>query len=547
MEDDLSTPLSDTSVEPVKSMTDIVRGMLQETKLSQAKDVASMLRICTTPQASDTKDQPPWYSPQAMHVAALPCRLARGIDKDMSMVRMYNEIVKRLKHPTCTMQAYVGDLLPHYQTGEIPGLVDRSVSQGLGYFDLAVISLGMDCFESLYLNPVERRHQLLENLRAIIRVLHENGTLLIVDVQKLSGRSDPRRTGSLIDGYKTTGYHSSDIVDALQSIGVDQFDILDNIRFQWQGNNARHATARKTTKLAPIDVLAVPDPPLSRAQPAHRPALVSRKVLYRAAETAQELFYVYREVVFDKHIVKAERKGNEMILYEGRYEECFVPFPSSLFPDEKEKKAVLTYLACGDAYAYMDAVLKTMLEGISSKLVEAPVKLRVTNPLKIRIFFVTGKEDIHEYQHEIVIVTLKDGSAYVIDLAGAQYGYHEPAMPIKAYERSRALKVWLNKSQSFGYQRRVAKDQCVQDGTWMGVIRRCNETLYQSFNDLVNTWQNLKMPLPAMLKLNNKEFLENQKNFLLSVKVGLREYKRLAEERGHFKVKMIPTEPASQA
>lgn len=171
----------------------------------------------------------------------------------------------------------------------------------------------------------------------------------------------------------------------------------------------------------------------------------------------------------------------------------------------------------------------------------------MTNPLKIRMFYVTGNEDIHEYQHEIVIVTLKDGSAYVIDLAGAQYGYHEPTMPIKAYEHSRALKVWLNKSQSFGYQRRVAKDQCVQDGTWMGAIRGCNEMLYQSFNDLVKTWQSIKMPLPAMLKLNNKEFLENQKIFLFSVEVGLREYKRLAEERGHFNVKMIPTEPASQS
>lgn len=91
----------------------------------------------------------------------------------------------------------------------------------------------MDCFESLYLNPVERHNQLLEHLRAIIRLLHESGTLLIVDVQKLSGPSDPRKTGSLIDGYKTTGYHSSDIVDALQSIGFDHIDILDDIRFQW--------------------------------------------------------------------------------------------------------------------------------------------------------------------------------------------------------------------------------------------------------------------------------------------------------------------------
>lgn len=95
--------------------------------------------------------------------------------------------------------------------------------------------------------------------------------------------------------------------------------------------------------------------------------LMARKILYRAGKTIQALFYVYRKVAFDKLIIRVEREGNSLILYEGEYlgqhEQCFIPFPATLLPDENEKLAVLTYLACGDAYMYMDVILKTMLEG----------------------------------------------------------------------------------------------------------------------------------------------------------------------------------------
>ncbi|KAL8942158.1 MAG: hypothetical protein Q9211_001527 [Gyalolechia sp. 1 TL-2023] len=474
-----------------------------------------------------------------------------GIDEDDGCVRIYNEIVKRLQHPTCAMRAYTGDLIPHYQTGEVPGLQNPSVFEGLGDFDLVVISLGMDCFEILPLSPVQRRHQLVENLKAIFRLLHENGTLLIVDVQKLSGRLEPTKMGSLIHGYKTTGYHSSDIVDALQSIGVKDVDILDGIRFQWEATTEQKkiwlpaeadeilfmlkAKKRSQNCAEPKDGKGCTHLCIRCCQPAtkscaacvnapadeygshesswycgvdcqkgdwHRHkslcnAPVLRKVLYRAAETAQELFYIYREIVFDKLIVKVARKEKEIIVHEGLYEECFIPFPSSLFPEEKEKKAMLTYLACGDVCGYLGVVLKTMLNDISSRLLETPVKLKATNPLKIRLhYYLDGSEDLNSYQHEVLTVTLKDGSVYVVDLAGAQYGYHEPVMPLKTYADSRARAVRLDKS---------------------------------------------------MLRLHEKDFLKRQKSFLSSVEANFREYKRSAEESGRFKVEQVPLEPVGQS
>ena len=59
-----------------------------------------------------------------------------------------------------------------------------------------------------------------------------------------------------------------------------------------------------------------------------------------------------------------DSSAGQICLFEGLYQdEILVPFPKALIKDENEKKAVLTYLACGDAYAYLDVLLKTMLAG----------------------------------------------------------------------------------------------------------------------------------------------------------------------------------------
>lgn len=62
--------------------------------------------------------------------------------------------------------------------------------------------------------------------------------------------------------------------------------------------------------------------------------------------------------------MKVERTEGELRLFEGLYQdEIFLPFPKALIKDENEKKAVLTYHACGDAYGHMDVLLKAMLSG----------------------------------------------------------------------------------------------------------------------------------------------------------------------------------------
>lgn len=183
-----------------------------------------------------------------------------------------------------------------------------------------------------------------------------------------------------------------------------------------------------------------------------------------------------------------------------------------------------------------------MHQGIASKLQEAPIMFEASSPLNIRMYHVTGAEDLNDYQHEVLLVTLKDASVYVVDLAGAQYGYHEqPAMLVETYEKSRAGHILHSKIHEFGWQRLQTEKACITAGeTWAGATRNYSEWFHQCLNQEVKDWQRLNMPLPAMLKANNDtEYRRNQLSFIQAVKAGLGDYKQWAAVRGHFEVEKI--------
>ncbi|KAL8888127.1 MAG: hypothetical protein Q9192_006225 [Flavoplaca navasiana] len=248
-------------------------------------------------------------------------------------------------------------------------------------------------------------------------------------------------------------------------------------------------------------------------------ALAARKTLYRAADTAQALFYVFREIAFDKLVIKAEREEGQVRLFEGLYQdEVLVPFPNSLITDANEKKAVLSYLSCSDTCGYMDVLLKIMLGEIS-------FKLKAQHPLKIRMIYVL--EDTYDYQHDALKVRLKDGSSYVIDLAGAQYGHSLPVMRYDTYLKTMARDTSSPIEQPLGLQRAQAVLRCTPQiardprYTHNTDIPKANEQLYQAFNQFLDSWQKNKMPLKTMLKLQETEYLNNQQHLLESARTVL--------------------------
>lgn len=79
----------------------------------------------------------------------------------------------------------------------------------------------------------------------------------------------------------------------------------------------------------------------------------------------QEIFYIYREKVFDKDIESIDRDGNTITLNEraGGLVSVSHPFPATLVASRKEKNAILSCMDSSDALAYMHGTIKEALKG----------------------------------------------------------------------------------------------------------------------------------------------------------------------------------------
>jgi hypothetical protein len=97
------------------------------------------------------------------------------------------------------------------------------------------------------------------------------------------------------------------------------------------------------------------------------------RTLYRAGSILQQIFYKYRERVFDRRIVKIEEKNGKLYLHEQRPPQMdfemlrlldfLVPFPTHLCRTKQDRQSIASYLACNDALAWMHDVIKDLLEG----------------------------------------------------------------------------------------------------------------------------------------------------------------------------------------
>jgi hypothetical protein len=97
----------------------------------------------------------------------------------------------------------------------------------------------------------------------------------------------------------------------------------------------------------------------------------TRKYLCKSRVLLQEIFYIYREIVFDNLILKIEKRGDgKMYLHGGPYYtslesqfDILAKFPSDLCENERDKQAILAYLACNEASAWMYEMIRYFLLG----------------------------------------------------------------------------------------------------------------------------------------------------------------------------------------
>ena len=174
-----------------------------------------------------------------------------------------------------------------------------------------------------------------------------------------------------------------------------------------------------------------------------------RKIIYRTGQTCQELFFILREILFDKAITKIEKRGEDLVLYEGNYiGRLFVDPPQDLVDNPKDWKAILSFAACSDAVHFLGTIVKDILEGncqfthtCNALLNLAGVVKRVEEMFfethnhrrNVQLRWVSGQQDPRKNQHTVFLVKLKNSEAYIIDLAGAQFGYYDAVVPYNEY------------------------------------------------------------------------------------------------------------------
>ena len=91
--------------------------------------------------------------------------------------------------------------------------------------------------------------------------------------------------------------------------------------------------------------------------------------LYRGGELLQEAFYTYREMASDIPIHDVKIAKGKLHIYERVYDAAvkaegpLYAFPNNLVPDQRNKKALLTFLACTDALKHMFTLTAKVLKG----------------------------------------------------------------------------------------------------------------------------------------------------------------------------------------
>ncbi|KAM3075308.1 Vacuolar protein sorting-associated protein atg6 [Clarireedia jacksonii] len=248
----------------------------------------------------------------------------------------------------------------------------------------------------------------------------------------------------------------------------------------------------------------------------------TRQLLYRAASVLQDIFYSYREAVFELNIVKIEEKDGVLYLYEGKYadiksvESILHKFPEGLEITEEDRKSALSFMACSDVMLYMNGIITHFLKGVVSEITELCFIVKNARRLTKAVTH-TGVIDHIAYPHSVLKVTLKHGGGeYVLDLTCAQHGYLTPVVPFTAYSDLRIERVIS--CQEFGDAKGayLTFAAMLPGGYEHSLV---NENVHVALSEATNEWENLKgMKVLTLLKLPGDEFEQKQKTLLDFVK-----------------------------
>lgn len=151
----------------------------------------------------------------------------------------------------------------------------------------------------------------------------------------------------------------------------------------------------------------------------------------------------------DHNIELRQRTGGR---YTGSTISKQIPFSVHVIPLKEEQQATFSYLSCVEATHFMVEFIQDMLAEIVDKTTSITHRTKgQKRRTKVHPIFNSQNQNqtlLPEFArkvyaqrllYDVLKVRLRSGELYIIDLAGAQYGHHEPVTPLKEYVDSRIL------------------------------------------------------------------------------------------------------------
>lgn len=139
-----------------------------------------------------------------------------------------------------------------------------------------------------------------------------------------------------------------------------------------------------------------------------------------------------------------------------------------------------------------------------------------------------------DYAHTIIRVTLKHGESYSVDIAGAQYGWHEPVTPWQLYNTSRVREI--KEVAPFGGTRTCYKTEAINMSEQREWIHSIKENFAERVDCALARWQRVNILSTDLLRLPEHEFQKRQTSLLGCVDEFMQRYKAFQDSYGGFNV-----------
>lgn len=259
--------------------------------------------------------------------------------------------------------------------------------------------------------------------------------------------------------------------------------------------------------------------------------------------------------MFDKKIAKVENKDGKLYMHEGFYPkmktsmDALYDFPFNLVQNPKDKYAMLAYLSCDDAVAWMQEMTEIFLKGKQSSFfaqekkkwtnqktgVAKDIEEIVISPKntkrEVMLVGINGElnDDQSQFLHIVFKITLQNGGGvYSLDFSSAQFGYYSPVTPWSEYTDNRVSKVISSHCSGFAKHGWLSKiGQTTLEGYLAHIYRGCPDAMKNGMRN----WESEYMPISTFLNLPQKQFEKAQRELCGMIELHIFSYRELMREQ----------------